>query len=134
MAATFYIRIELEWDYVHRTVTLPMPSYVRKHFYKFHHIIRGGKYYSPHTCTPIQYGQRFQYADPLDAADYHSEKETNLVQQVCGTFWCYSVAIDNIIILALSNTYSEQYKATKNTATQAAKLLNYLASNTHAEI
>ena len=30
MAATFYIRIKLEWDYLHRTVTLSMPIYLRK--------------------------------------------------------------------------------------------------------
>ena len=30
MAEKVYIGIKLEWDYVHRTVTLSMPSYVHK--------------------------------------------------------------------------------------------------------
>ena len=85
MAATFYIRIKLEWEYVHRTVTLSIPSYVRKALHIFQHIMRGGKEYSHHTCSPIQYGQKFQYVYPLDAAKHLSEKETNLVQKVCGT-------------------------------------------------
>ena len=92
MEATVYIGIKLEWDYVHRTVTLFMPSYVRKALYRLQHILRGGKEYSPHNCAPIQYGQKVQHEDPLDTAECPSDKETNLVQQVCGTF--------NIILLS----------------------------------
>ena len=70
----------------------------------------------------------------METSEYLSEKETNLVQQVCGTFLYYAIAIDNIILPALSDISSEQSKATKNTAKQVAKLLNYLASNPKAEI
>ena len=74
MEATVYIGIKLEWDYVHRTVILSIPNYVRKSLHKFQHFMRGGKDYSPHIYAPIQYGHKFQYADPLDAAKYLSEK------------------------------------------------------------
>ena len=94
--------------------------------------MRGGKEYSPHTCAPIQYEQKIQYADPLDTSEYLSDKETNLVQHMCGTFLYYAIAIDNTIIFALSDNSSEQSKATTNTAKQVAKLLNYLASNQQA--
>ena len=60
----------------------------------------------PPYLYPIQYGQKFQYVDPLDAAEYLSENETILVQQVCGTFLYYSIAINNNIIPALSNASS----------------------------
>ena len=66
--------------------------------------------------------------------NFLSDKETNLVQQVCGTFLYYAIAIDNTILPVLSNISSEQYNATKNTAKQVAKLLKYLASSPHAEI
>ena len=68
MSAIVYIRIKLEWDSVHRTVTLSIPSYVRKALHRFQHILRGGKEYSPHNCDPILYGQKVKYADPLDTA------------------------------------------------------------------
>ena len=68
MAETVYIGIKLECDYVHRTVTLLVPIDRRKALHRFQHILRGVKQYSPHTCAPIQYGQKVQYADPLDAA------------------------------------------------------------------
>ena len=35
MAETVYIVIKLEWEYVHRTVTLSIPSYVRKALNRF---------------------------------------------------------------------------------------------------
>ena len=86
MEATVYIGIKLEWDYAHIIVTLLMPEYVRKALHRFQNILRGGKDYSPHICVPIQYGHKIQCSDPLDAAEYLSEKETNLVQQVFCTF------------------------------------------------
>ena len=86
----------------------------------------GGKEYPPHICAPIQYGQKIQYADPLDAVEYLSDKETNLIHQVCGILLYYTITTDNIILPALSEIYSEQARAIKNTAKQVAKLLNSL--------
>ena len=111
-----------------------MPSYVRKALHIFQHILIGGNEYSPHTCASIKYVQKVQYAYPLDAAEYISDKETNLVQQVCGTFLYCAIATNNTILPALSEISSDQSKAMTNTAKQVANLLNYLSSNPHAEI
>ena len=62
-----------------------------------------------------------QHADPLE---YLLDKETNLVQQVCGTFLYYAIAINNTILPGLSDISSDQSKATTNTAKKVAKLLN----------
>ena len=109
-----------------------MPNYVRKSLHIFQHIMMFGKEYSPHICTPIQYGQKIQHADPLDASEYLSGKETNLIHHVCGNFLYYTIAIDNTILPAISEISSEQSKATKNTAKQVADILNYIASNPNA--
>ena len=93
-----------------------MQSYVRNALHIFQHILRGGKEYSLHIYAPIQYGKRLQYADPLDAAEYLSEKESNLVQQVCVNFLYCAIAFDNTILPSLTDISSEQYKAMKNTA------------------
>ena len=53
---------------------------------------------------------------------------------MCVTFLYYAIAIDNTILPALSEIYLDQSEATTNTAKHVDKLLNYLASNTHAEI
>ena len=106
MEATLYIGIKPVWDYVHITFILSMPSYVQKAFHRFHHILIGGKSYSPYTCSQIQYGHKIQYTDPLDTAEYLTDKETNFVQQVCGTFLYYAISINNTILPALSNISS----------------------------
>ena len=74
MEATVFIGIKLDWYYTHRTVTFSMPKYVRKALHRFQHIVRGVKEYSLHICAPIQYGQKIQYSDPLDASEYLSDK------------------------------------------------------------
>ena len=43
METTVYIGIKIDWEYVHRTVTLSMPNYVRKALHIFQHIMMGGK-------------------------------------------------------------------------------------------
>ena len=45
VTAKVYIGIKLKWDYVHRTVTLLMPSYVHKALHRLQHILVGGKEY-----------------------------------------------------------------------------------------
>ena len=107
---------------------------MRKDLQKFQHILVGGKENSPHICAPNQYGYKIQYADPLDAAEYLYNKETNPIQQVCGTFLYYAIAIDNTILPALSDISSEQSKAKKNTEKQVSSLLKNVASNPNAEI
>ena len=69
MEANIYIAINMDWDYVNITVTLFMTNYVRKALHIFQQILMGGKEYSPHICAPIQYGQKIQYDDPLDALE-----------------------------------------------------------------
>ena len=107
---------------------------MRKALHRFKHILMGGKDYPLHIYAPIQYGQKIQYADPFYAVEYLSDKETKLIQKVCGTLLYYAIATENTIIPALSVIYSEQSKATKNTTKQVAKLLKCLASNLNAEI
>ena len=85
-----------------------------------------GLHIGPSVHTGL--GHRYGVSTPCLLSD----KETDLVQQACGTFLYYAIAIDNTILPTLSYISSEQYKATMNTEKQVAKLLNYLASNPHA--
>ena len=84
-----------------------MPSYVHEELHIFQHILRGVKEYSSHTCAPIHYGKKIQYADPLETSEYLPDKGNNLVQQVCGTFLYDAIAINNTILPALSKIFSE---------------------------
>ena len=53
---------------------------------------------------------------------------------MCDTFLYYAIAIDNIILLDLSDISSDQSKAMNNIAKQVAKLLNYIDSNPKVEV
>ena len=108
MEVTVYIVIKLDWDYVNITITLSMPNYFCKALHRFQHILMGGKDYSPHICAQIQYGQKIQYADPLYAEEYLTDKETNLIQQVCVTLLYCAISTGSTIFLALSDISSEQ--------------------------
>ena len=88
---------------------------------------------TPYMC-PNPIWKHSPICRPFGCSRVYIRKETNLVQQVCGTFLYYTIAIDNTILPALSSISSEKSKATKNTSKQVAKFLNYLASNTHTEI
>ena len=51
MKAAVYIGIQLDWDYVNRTVTLSIPNYMRKALHIFQHILMGSKeYFPPYMC------------------------------------------------------------------------------------
>ena len=43
MGAAVYFVIKLDWDYVHKTVTLSIPNYVRNNLHRFQHILIGDK-------------------------------------------------------------------------------------------
>ena len=106
MEVTIYIEINLGWEYENRTVTFSMQNYVRKALHKFQHIHMVCKEYSPHICNPIPYVQTIQYAYPLDASEYVSNKETNFIEQVCETFLNYAIFINSTIIPSLSDISS----------------------------
>ena len=134
MKATKYIGINLDWDYKLKRVTLSMLDYVQTALHKFRHVPQQHPEHSPHAHLKTTYGQKVQYAEPLDDSENLSAKDINYVQQVCGTFLYYAIAIDNTILPALSDISSEQAKATKNAATKVSQLLNYMATNPQAQI
>ena len=72
-----------------------------------------------------------QYSDPPDTSELLSSKEINIVQQVCGAFLYYAIAIDNInnsqldeLVVANSIPLSDEAKkCTKIRTLQLGKLL-----------
>ena len=52
MEVTLYIGINLDWEYMNRSVTLPIPNYVRKDLHRLKKILMGGKEYPPPYLRP----------------------------------------------------------------------------------
>jgi N-acetylmuramic acid 6-phosphate (MurNAc-6-P) etherase len=63
----------------------------------------------------------------------HKSQVTPL-QQVCGTFLYYAIAVDPTMLVALGTISAAQSNATDHTATAVVKLLNYAATNPDAVI
>ena len=61
------------------------------------------------------------------------KKDSNLSSKLWA-FLYYAIAIDNIILVALSNIGSEQARATSKTMDEVQHLLDYLTSNPNAII
>jgi hypothetical protein len=124
-----YIGITLDWDYVHRTVDLSMPNYVREALHKFQHHSPLLAQDSPHEWTKPAYGQKIQYTAPPDLLPVLSTADTTRIQQIVGTFLYYARAVDPTMLVALNDIGASQSKPTANTAKRIAHFLDYAATH-----
>ena len=131
--AQLYIGITLKWDYIHRTVDLSMPNYVKAALLRFKHTLLKRRD-APHKHVPPTYGTKVQYAPPDDDLPQLPADRINYIQQVVGVFLYYGIAIDNTILVALGDIGAEQSRATATTNAKVDYLLDYMASNPIATI
>ena len=119
--ASLYICIKLKWDYTAGHVDLSMPKYVAKELHKFKQSLQkfhpnNNPEYSPHKHVEPNYGQKVQYAEPVNDAPTLDSVDINIIQQIVGTFLYYGIAVENTILVALSTIASEQSAATADMA------------------
>ena len=65
-----------------------------------------------------------QFAEPEDDTPLLPEERLKFIQQVVGVFLYYAIAIDNTVLVALSNIGSEQSRATSKTMDEVQQLLD----------
>ena len=94
-----------------------MTNYVHKTLHRFQHIVMGGKEYSPIYVTQSNMDRKSNMRT-LWIKQNISDTETNLIQQVRGTFLYYAIITDNNILPTLSDIYLGPSKAMKNKAKQ----------------
>jgi hypothetical protein len=127
-AGTKYAGIDLQWDYTRRTCRLSIRDYIKNLLVKYGHPRPAKPQLSPHRHAVIHYGAKAQYvvedkpSPPLDAAGI------SRVQQIVGALLFYGRAVDNKLLVALSDIGSEQAAATKATAADLHQLLDYVAT------
>ena len=122
--AKLYIGISLKWDYSKQTVDLSMPGCVTSALQRFRHQLKNTRQSSPHHHVPPTYGARVQFAEPEDDTPLLPEERLKFIQQVVGVFLYYAIAIDNTILVSLSDTGSEQDRATSKTMDEVQQLLD----------
>jgi hypothetical protein len=124
-----YCGLALEWDYKNRTVDLSMPGYIKAALHKYQHAAPTRPEHAPQMWNPPVYGAKTQYVEDENNSPTFSAKDVNKLQQLTGTLFYFSRAVDPNLIMPINVLASEQSKATSDTADKVIKLLNYC--NTH---
>ena len=110
-----------------------MPVYVKASLLKFRCKSTTKPQDAPYRWNQPTYGAKTQYAD-TDKADLVDAKSTLYVQQVCGTFLYYSIAVDQTMLAALNAISEAQAHAITTTMGGIVWLLNYAATHPDATI
>ena len=92
-----------------------MPGYVTATLQRFHHQLKNTRQSPPHHHVPPTYGARVQFVEPEENTPLLSEERLKFIQQVVGVFLYYAIAIDNTVLVALSDIGSEQARETSKT-------------------
>ena len=128
-----YVCMQLDWDYINRTVDISMPNYIKDLLTKIQH--KNVKIeYAPHTYNVPAYSSKIQYADNVDTSPVLSDANKKHIQKIIGSLCYYGRAVDPTILVALNTLTSQQNAPTAATATAITKLLNYAANHQHATI
>ena len=75
-----------------------------------------------------------QFAEPEDDRPLLPEERIKFIQKVVVIFLYYAIALENTLLVTLSDIGSKQSRATLKTMDEVQHLLDYLASNTNATI
>jgi hypothetical protein len=111
-----------------------MPDYVPAALHKFQHDTPTSRKDAPHKWNQLAYGAKIQYAPHLDSSMPLHKSLVTCLQQVCGTFMYYAIAVYPMMLVALGTIFAAQSNAIDHTATAVVKLLNYAATNPDAVI
>jgi hypothetical protein len=126
--------ITLEWDYKNRRVDLSMPGYIDKVRHKYHHDMPQQPEHQPHTCATPQYGVKIQMTEDPDSSPPLSPADIKELMGIVGSLLFFGRAIDNTLLMTLSDLASAQSKGTEATQRAAQKLLNYCATHPNPKI
>ena len=101
-----------------------MTGYVTASLQRFRHQLKNTRQSSPHHHVPPTYGARVQFTEPEYNTLLLPEERLKFIQQVVGVFLYYAKAIDNTILVSLSNIGSEQARATSKIMDEVQHLLD----------
>jgi hypothetical protein len=130
--ARLYCGISLKWDYIRRTCEMSMPGYIPAALAKYQHPPPKRPQHAPHRYNTPQYGRHIQLPEPVDESEFLPPPGVKRIQQVTGTILYYGRAVDNTLLVALSDIASRQAKATHLTEQDTNRLLDYCATNPNA--
>lgn len=105
-----------------------MPGYVKEAIKQFQHELTKIPTNQPYPDIPPKYGEKIQYAKPLDDSPLLSKTDKKFIQQVTGTFLFYARAVDSTMLTALSAIAAQQSRPIEKTMKLCKQFLAYAAS------
>ena len=130
---SLYSGITLNWDYKSGILDIYMPCYVKEALHKFQHPTPSRPQHSPHQWNPPNYGSTApQLAHQAPGSPNLAPPESNIVQQVVGTFLYYACAVNLTMLVALNSIAAEQASSTEATTKAVTQLLNCAATHYEA--
>jgi hypothetical protein len=124
----------LQWDYLHKHVDLSMPGCIEAMLHKYQHTLAKRPQYAPYRWIEPAYGQRIQYAPPLDESAAASTTDITQAQGIVGTLLCYARSVDPTLIMPISTIASRLSLFTATTRDAFKHLLDYFITKQHATI
>ena len=116
--------IFLTWDYTNRTCRLSTKNYIKNLLLKWGHTISSKPQHSPFCHAPIIYGVKQQFSHSPDASPKLDNTGIKRVQAIVGALLYYDRAVDNKLLVALSELGSTQAASTELTKTDLSQLLH----------
>jgi hypothetical protein len=123
-----YSGINLDWDYAARTCRLSMRDYIANLRVKWDHPFPTKPQHSPYKHAPIIYGAKVQYATGPDDSPALDKDGISRVQAIVGALLYYARAVDNKLLVALSELGQQQASATEATNDAIDQLLDFVAT------
>jgi hypothetical protein len=105
-----------------------MPGYIETLLIKFKHPRPSKPRLSPYKCLPISHGAKSQRTPEADASELLDDHRKRPIQEIVGSLLYYARAVDNKLLVALSDIAARQAYATVATEQAVHLLLDYVAT------
>ena len=133
MDAKQYVGIDLQWDYINRTLICSMDEYIDTALQELQHTVPNQHHKGPSKHIQPNYGSKIQYVEDKIEATLPPDK-IKYIQKVIGKFLFMARAVDNTLLHALNDLASQAAHGTTSTLAAATFLLNYIATNNRPRI
>ena len=110
------------------TCRLSINNYIKNLPLKWGHTIPYKPQHSHFCHAPIIYGAKHQFANSPDASPKLDNTGIKQVQAIIGALLYYGRAVDNKLLVSLSELGSTQAASTELTKTDLSQILDYLAT------
>ena len=130
----WYLKLDLDWAYEKRKVHISILTYIDDALKRFNHEKPRKPQYYPYPHIKLVYGEKAQFLDPEEISEILSQADKKFIQEVTGTFLCYSQVVDATMLPALGYIASQQANPTERTMQKSKQLIDYAATHPDAII